>query len=46
MYHIAHACGMLEFILEDALLPPQWRVYKRMGPLFLLGTSLANVDSV
>lgn len=36
-YHIAHAVGILEHVLEDAYLPLQLRKYKHMGGLILVG---------
>ncbi|KAM0755474.1 ICMT-domain-containing protein [Meredithblackwellia eburnea MCA 4105] len=39
-YHIAHAIGILEYILEEAYFPPEWRKYKHFGSIALLGWGL------
>ncbi|KAL8284222.1 hypothetical protein RQP46_004971 [Phenoliferia psychrophenolica] len=39
-YHIAHALGITEFILEEAFLPAEWRKYKHLGGMALLGLVL------
>ncbi|KAI5478282.1 protein-S-isoprenylcysteine O-methyltransferase [Pseudohyphozyma bogoriensis] len=39
-YHIAHAVGIIEHILEEAYLRPEWRLYKHNGSLVLFGFGL------
>ncbi|GAA5992047.1 hypothetical protein JCM10908_000716 [Rhodotorula pacifica] len=39
-YPAAHLAGMLEHVLEDAFLPPQYRRWKHVGGLFLLGLAV------
>lgn len=36
-YPLAHLAGMLEHVLEDAFLPAEYRRWKHVGGLFLLG---------
>ncbi|SCV68780.1 BQ2448_901 [Microbotryum intermedium] len=36
-YHLAHAFGILEHILEEAYLPPKWRAFKHLGWVMVAG---------
>ncbi|SGY30683.1 BQ5605_C002g01175 [Microbotryum silenes-dioicae] len=36
-YHVAHAFGILEHILEEAYLPPKWRAFKHLGWIMVAG---------
>lgn len=43
-YHIAHAVGMLEYVLEEAYLPEEWRRYKHAGAIVGLGERTQALD--
>ena len=36
-YHIAHAAGIAEYVLEEAYLPAEWRKLKHLGGVIFLG---------
>ncbi|GAA5899111.1 hypothetical protein JCM5296_005747 [Sporobolomyces johnsonii] len=42
-YFAAHLAGLVEHVLEEVYLPPQYRVYKHSGGVFLLGLATVAV---
>ncbi|SCZ90897.1 BZ3500_MvSof-1268-A1-R1_Chr1-3g02360 [Microbotryum saponariae] len=36
-YHVAHAFGIVEHVLEEAYLPPKWRAFKHLGWIMVAG---------